>query len=111
MDATVTVVDYGAGNLHSVVKALRESGADVRLTDRPSVVARAERLVLPGVGAFGEGMDRLEKRGLVFALNEFFSTQRPFLGICLGMQMLLDESDEFGSRRGLGVIPGRVISI
>jgi glutamine amidotransferase len=111
MNTQVTVIDYGSGNLHSVIKALRESGAEMRVTDEPAAVRGAERLVLPGVGAFAEGMQALERRNLVPALLEFFPTERPFLGICLGMQMLMTESQEFGVRRGLDVIPGRVVKI
>ena len=111
MNTQVTVIDYGSGNLHSVIKALRESGAELRVTDEPTAVRDANRLVLPGVGAFADGMEALERRNLVPALLEFFATERPFLGICLGMQMLLTESEEFGVRRGLGVIPGRVVKI
>jgi glutamine amidotransferase len=104
----VVVVDYGLGNLHSVVKALQHEGAQVELSSDPIVVANAERLVLPGVGAFADGMEGLRKRGLVDPLREYARTQRPFLGICLGMQLLLDESEEFGAHAGLGIIPGRV---
>jgi glutamine amidotransferase len=111
MSVSVTMLDYGVGNLHSVAKALRESGADVLVTNRPEDVRRAERLVLPGVGAFADGMARLEKNGLSDAVGDFFETQRPLLGICLGMQMLFDESEEFGTHSGLGVIPGRVVGI
>lgn len=111
MSVSVTMIDYGAGNLHSVAKALRESGADVLVTDRPEDVRKAERLVLPGVGAFADGMAGLRQRGLVEALADYFSTERPFLGVCLGMQMLLGESAEFGCHPGLGFIPGRVVEI
>lgn len=111
MSVRVTMIDYGAGNLHSVGKALRESGADVLVTDRPEDVRRAERLVLPGVGAFADGMAGLRQRGLVEALADYFGTERPFLGVCLGMQMLMTESEEFGCHRGLGFIPGRVVEI
>lgn len=104
----VVVVDFGLGNLHSVVKALRHEGADVTLTEDPDEVRRAERLVLPGVGAFADGMEGLRRRGLVEPLREFIATGRPFLGICVGMQVLLAESEEFGHHAGLGVIPGKV---
>lgn len=104
----VVVVDFGLGNLHSVVKALRHEGADVVLTEDPDEVRRAERLVLPGVGAFADGMEGLRKRNLVEPLHEFIATGRPFLGICVGMQVLLGESEEFGRHAGLGVIEGTV---
>ena len=111
MTRKVTVIDYGSGNLHSVIKALRESGTEVEVTDQPAAVSAADRLVLPGVGAFGDGMQGLENRGLVPAIHQFIAAGRPFLGICLGMQMLLSESEEFGVRPGLGIIPGRVVAI
>ena len=104
----VVVVDYGIGNLHSVVKALRHEGAEVRVSEDPADVQHAERLVLPGVGAFADGMAGLRRRGLVEPVLEFVATGRPFLGICLGMQLLLGESDEFGRHDGLGIIEGKV---
>lgn len=111
MSPQVTVIDYGSGNLHSVIKALKECGANVLVTSNPSEVRAADRLVLPGVGAFAEGMEGLRKRGLVEAVNEFALRERPLLGICLGMQMLMSESDEFGLNRGLDLISGRVVEI
>lgn len=105
----VVVVDYGLGNLHSVVKALRHEGADeVRVSEDPTEVRTAERLVLPGVGAFADGMEGLHRRGLVEPILDFVATGRPFLGICLGMQLLLAESSEFGRTIGLGIIDGVV---
>lgn len=104
----VVVIDYGLGNLHSVTKALRHEGADVVVSETPSEIAGADRLVLPGVGAFADGMDGLRKRSLVEPLLEFVATGRPFLGICLGMQLLLSESSEFGRHLGLDIIPGKV---
>jgi imidazole glycerol-phosphate synthase subunit HisH len=104
----VVVVDYGLGNLHSVIKALRHEGAEVTLTEDPDEVRRAERLVVPGVGAFADGMAGLRKRNLIEPLREFIATGRPFLGICVGMQVLLSESEEFGHHEGLGVIDGKV---
>ena len=111
MSLAVTMIDYGAGNLHSVKKAFRECGAEVSVTDEPAAVKNAELLVLPGVGAFADGMRGLRKKHLIEALDCYFARQRPFLGICLGMQMLLTNSDEFGSHSGLGVISGQVVRI
>ncbi len=111
MSLEVTVIDYGSSNLHSVIKGLRQVGAAVDVTDRPEDIRRAERLVLPGVGAFSDGMGGLERLHLVSALHEYFAAGRPFLGICLGMQMLFSESEEFGLWSGLGAIPGRVKAI
>jgi glutamine amidotransferase len=107
----VTVVDYGMGNLYSVSRAFEHVGASVMLTEEPSAVVSARRLVLPGVGAFRRGMDELERRGLVEALRDYASANRPLLGICLGMQMLFEESEEFGRHAGLALIPGSVSAI
>jgi glutamine amidotransferase len=111
MGAPVTVVDYGLGNIYSITNALRRFGAEVELTADPGRVSGAERLVLPGVGAFRDGMAGLVERGLVEPLVTFVASGRPFLGICLGMQMMLDRSEEFGDHAGLGLIPGRVAAI
>lgn len=107
----VTVVDYGMGNLLSVCRALEQCGAEVLLTASPPAVDGAERLVLPGVGAFADGMAELSRGGFVGPIRNFARTGRPFLGICLGMQMMLDGSEEFGAHEGLGLIPGNVVAI
>ena len=107
----VTVVDYGTGNLLSVRRAFQHAGADVELADDAVGVERAERLVLPGVGAFRTCIGTLRARGLIEAVRSFAATARPFLGICVGMQMMLDGSDEFGWTQGLGFISGRVEAI
>lgn len=104
----VTVIDYGMGNLLSVTRAFEHCGAEVKLTGSPDEVKSAEFLVLPGVGAFADGMRELEKRKLIPAIRNFVEKERPFLGICLGMQMLMEQSEEFGRHKGLGFIPGRV---
>jgi len=111
MNLTVTIVDYGVGNLLSVARAFTYCGAEVVLTDNPNTIKNAKRLVLPGVGAFADGMSSLQQRNLVSVLQEFAKTERPFLGICLGMQMLMDSSEEFGFHEGLGLIPGKVVEI
>jgi imidazole glycerol-phosphate synthase subunit HisH len=111
MTPAVTIIDYDLGNLHSVIKAFKHAGADVNVTSDPHQLTIAERLVLPGVGAFADGMASLKKHGLDEAIRGYFTTSRPFLGICLGMQMLLTESEEFGLHAGLGAIPGRVVEI
>ena len=108
MISRITVVDYGRGNLFSLARALEHLGAAANITADPAAIAAAERLILPGVGAFGDGMENLRARGLVEPVQRYGASGRPLLGICLGMQLLLDESDEFGSHRGLGLVPGRV---
>jgi glutamine amidotransferase len=107
----VTVIDYGIGNLFSVRRGLEKSGASVQFVDSPAQVAAAERLVLPGVGAFADGMRGLAERGLDRAIREYAASGRPLLGICLGMQMLLSQSEEFGKHAGLDIIPGDVVAI
>jgi glutamine amidotransferase len=107
----VAVVDYGVGNLLSVRRGLERAGAKVIVTADPKSIFSASRVVLPGVGAFANGMAELRKLGLDDVVQEVGLRGTPLLGICLGMQMLLDESDEFGSSVGLGLIPGRVIAV
>jgi len=107
----VTVIDYGVGNMLSVQRGLEMSGATVTVTSDPEVLLKSRRIILPGVGAFANAMNALQERGLVEVINEIASNNIPLLGICLGMQMLLDESEEFGTTKGLGLIPGRVIPI
>lgn len=107
----VTVVDYGVGNLLSVVRALEKVGATVAMAETAPAVRDAGLLVLPGVGAFAAGMAELNRRGLADALREHTRRERPLMGICLGMQMLLDESEEFGRCPGLGLIAGRVVPV
>lgn len=107
----VTLIDYGVGNLLSVQRGLEYCGAKVVLTADPEVVMAASRVVLPGVGAFANAMQALEERSLVPAIRELAKRGTPLLGICLGMQLLLDESEEFGLTSGLGLIPGRVVEI
>jgi glutamine amidotransferase len=104
----VAIVDYGAGNLLSVSRALVNVGADVTLAKNAQAVRDAGHIILPGVGAFGRGMEELGQRELVEPLLNHAESGKPFLGICLGMQMMLDTSDEFGHHSGLGLIPGRV---
>ena len=111
MTRTVTVVDYGIGNLLSVTRAVERCGGRPVLSGDPKAVAAAETLILPGVGAFADGMAGLRQRDLIEAVHAFVATGRPMLGICLGMQMLLEESTEFGLSEGLGLIAGRVIEI
>ncbi len=104
----VAVLDYGIGNLRSAEKALQKVGADARLTRDPALVEDARAVVLPGVGAFGACMDALRGVGLEDVVHSAVASGRPFLGICVGMQMLFDDSEENPGARGLGVIPGSV---
>ncbi|MBI3362303.1 MAG: imidazole glycerol phosphate synthase subunit HisH [Chloroflexi bacterium] len=104
----IALIDYGIGNLRSVQKALEYVGAEVRLTVDPAVMRAADKVVLPGVGAFGDGMKGLRARGLVDAVREIAARGTPLLGICVGMQVLFDSSEEMGQHPGLGILPGRV---
>ncbi|MEX2627294.1 MAG: imidazole glycerol phosphate synthase subunit HisH, partial [Ilumatobacteraceae bacterium] len=108
----VAVVDYGIGNLHSAHKALRRMGADARLTADPGLIAAAAGVVLPGVGAFAACMGALRRAGLEEPVRAAAGSGRPFLGICVGMQMLFSSSDEIDvtgrAAEGLGIIPGTV---
>jgi glutamine amidotransferase len=107
----VVVVDYGMGNLLSVQRGLEHCGAPVRLTSDPDAILSAPRVVLPGVGAFAMGMEELRRRDLDVVVKEVARRGTSLLAICLGMQMLLDESEEFGVTAGLGLIPGRVVVV
>ena len=104
----VTVIDYGLSNLLSVQHAFVHFGAEVQVTSSPADVLAADALVLPGVGAFQDGMQGLEQLGLIEPIKQKTAQGTLLLGICLGMQMLFDESEEFGLHKGLGLIPGEV---
>ena len=107
----IAIIDYGVGNLLSVKRAFQYCETDVLITDDPKTILNSHRVVLPGVGAFLNGMKALEQKNLIPTIHELVSNEVPLLAICLGMQMLLEESEEFGISEGLGVIPGRVIPI
>ncbi len=104
----VVVVDYGMGNIKNVQRGLEKVGATVEVSSCNEVISSADCLVLPGVGAFEAGMNGLREAGVIQAIDEFAQSGKPLLGICLGMQMLLDRSNEHGSHEGLGYIPGVV---
>lgn len=108
MSNRVTVIDYGIGNVYSVCNALSRIGASPKLTGNPFIIATSERVILPGVGAFSRAMGNLTRNGLDEAIANFINTGRPFLGICIGMQVLMDRSFEFGEHTGLGHISGQV---
>ena len=107
MSVSIAVIDYGAGNLRSIRRALEAAGAEVIVTSDPTAVRRAEAVVFPGVGAAGAAMDRLRRLGLVEAIGEVVAAERSFLGICLGMQLLFEHQEE-GDTQGLGLLRGRV---
>lgn len=104
----ICVIDYGMGNLRSVSKALEKLGGKVEVSDRPASLQKAEKIVLPGVGAFGDGCRELQKRGLFDPLRQALLGGKPFLGICLGLQLLFDQSEESPGVKGLGVFRGGV---
>lgn len=106
----IAVVDYGVGNLFSLASSLRALGLDAAVTREAGALRAADRIILPGVGAFGDAMEKLEETGLVPVLREQ-AAQKPLLGICLGMQLLFDRGFEYGEHRGLGLIPGDVASL
>jgi glutamine amidotransferase len=105
----IAIVDYGMGNLRSVHKALERVGISAIVTQDPGVIKKATGLVVPGVGAFKKAMENLKELGLVEPIKEFIESGRPFLGICLGLQILFSESEEFGVQSGLGIFKGRVV--
>ena len=105
----IAIVDYGMGNLRSVHKGFEKVGFPAVVTQDPRLIQKASGLVLPGVGAFKKAMENLTELGLVEPIKEFIISQRPFLGICLGLQLLFSESEEFGVQSGLGLFAGRVV--
>ncbi len=109
MTPKIVIVDYGMGNLRNVQKAFEKIGFEARLTRNKSEIRRASAVVLPGVGAFKDCMENLEKYGLVEILHRSVEKGIPYLGICLGLQVLFSESEEFGSHKGLDLIKGKVV--
>lgn len=105
------IVDYGMGNLRSVEKALENVGGSPVISGEPHTVRNADRLILPGVGAFGDAMENLRRRGLDDAIRHAVRDGKPLLGLCLGLQLLFTRSEEFGSHEGLDLIPGVVLKI
>lgn len=104
----IALVDYGMGNLRSVEKACRLLGYACQITAKPEGLVKADAVILPGVGAFGQAMQNLRNTGLYLAVREAAASGKPFLGICLGMQLLFAESTEYGTHQGLGLLPGSV---
>jgi glutamine amidotransferase len=105
----IIIVDYGVGNFRNVQKAFEAVGAAAEISDSAEAVAQADAVVLPGVGAFGDAMRHLQERGLDAPVLEAARAGKPLLGICVGLQLLFDESEEMGHHRGLGLLPGKVI--
>ncbi|GAB2691304.1 imidazole glycerol phosphate synthase subunit HisH [Paenibacillus thermoaerophilus] len=105
----IAIIDYGMGNLHSVSQAVKKLGFEAVVTGDAKEIAAADGAILPGVGAFGDAMANLRQSGLDDAVRAFAAGGKPLLGICLGMQLLFDESEEHGWHRGLGLLPGRVV--
>jgi len=104
----ILIIDYGAGNLHSVKKAFDFIGVPAKVSDSPSEIRNADKLLVPGVGAFGQGIEALEQHGFTDAILEHTDKGRHILGICLGMQLLLTDSVEMGAHKGLNLVPGHV---
>jgi len=104
----IAIIDYGMGNIHSVNKALELYGAKAVITNKPADIISSQKIVLPGVGAFGDAMQELEKQGLVEPIKEVIKNKKPFLGICLGMQLLFETSEEAPKIKGLGVLSGAI---
>lgn len=109
MSGSIAIIDYQMGNLRSVQKALEHVGAEAEITNDPKRLAAADKLILPGVGAFGDAIREIRERGLIGPIQEAIDSGKPFLGICLGLQLLFDVSYEGGTHQGLGIIPGEVV--
>ena len=105
----ITIIDYGAGNLRSVEKAFAAVGVETEIASNKDLLMQAKALVLPGVGAFGEAMDCLRAKGFDQIILSAAKMGKPILGVCLGYQLLFEESEEFGLHKGLGLLPGRVV--
>lgn len=107
----IAVIDYDAGNIRSVENALAALGFDHTVTRDPEVIRKADKVILPGVGAFGDAMGKLDTYGLTDVIREVVAAGKPFLGICLGLQLMFDESEESPGVRGLSVLPGKIIRL
>ncbi|MFK5976985.1 MAG: imidazole glycerol phosphate synthase subunit HisH, partial [Sulfurovum sp.] len=103
----IGIVDYKMGNLASVINAFKKMGVDVKLESDPLKLGEYDKLILPGVGAFADAMKHLKSNGMDDAVKEYANSGKPLLGICLGMQLLFDSSEEFGETKGLGLIEGK----
>jgi glutamine amidotransferase len=110
MSLSIGIVDYNMGNLASVINAFKALGVDAVVESNPEKLSNYDKLILPGVGAFGDAMNHLKSNGMDIAIKEFASTNKPLMGICLGMQLLFESSQEFGDTKGLGLIEGEVVA-
>ena len=106
----IGIVDYNMGNLASVMNAFSKVGSNAVLESDPNKLSNYDKLILPGVGAFGDAMEHLQSNGMDKAIKTYAASGKPLLGICLGMQLLFESSEEFGSSKGLGLIPGKVVA-
>ena len=106
----IGIVDYNMGNLASVINAFAKVGADAKLESDPSKLSQYDKLILPGVGAYADAMEHLQSNGMDEAVKAYAQSGKPLLGICLGMQLLFESSEEFGDTQGLGLIPGKVVA-
>ena len=107
----IAIIDYDAGNLRSVEKALISLGEDVVVSREADVLLAADKVILPGVGAFGDAMNKLKEYGLVEVINKIVAKNIPLLGICLGLQLMFEESDEAPGVKGLGLLKGKILRI
>lgn len=107
----IAIIDYDAGNIKSVEKALQYLGQDVKITDDPQEILAADKVILPGVGAFGDAMDNLRRKGLDQVIYQVVEKKTPFLGICLGLQLLFERSEESPGVEGLSILPGEIVRI
>lgn len=107
----IAIIDYDAGNIKSVEKAIQYLGQDVKVTDDPREILAADKVILPGVGSFGDAMGNLRRKGLDIVIHQVVEQGTPFLGICLGLQLLFDRSDESPGVKGLGILPGEIVRI
>ena len=107
----LAIIDYGVGNLFSLRCSLEKLGADVTVSGDPEVLRQADKLILPGVGAFGDCMNSLKNSGLTEVIKEVANSGKPFMGICLGMQLLFEESEESPGAEGLGIFKGKIVKI
>ena len=109
MKKKITILDYNMGNLFSVKNAFLSFGVETKISSNSKEISESDALIIPGVGAFGEAVDNLKKRDLINPIIDFYNTGKPIMGICLGLQLLFENSEEFGYNKGLGIIKGDVL--